>query len=76
MTIPWLQNCNHKPDGWCLACAAKIGEDHARALAALVEAEKALSDYIPQLERRGAALNYGRKVLHQVRAALNKSTRG
>lgn len=39
-------------------------------LAALVEAENALTDYIETLERQGAKLNYGRNVLAQVRAAI------
>lgn len=38
---------------------------------ALVEAENALADYIPTIESSGnASLNYGHKVLNQVRDAI------
>lgn len=37
---------------------------------ALIEAENALADYIPQLEAKGATLAYGHSVLRLVRAAL------
>jgi hypothetical protein len=26
MTIPWLMNCSHMDDGWCLDCTKELGE--------------------------------------------------
>lgn len=43
-------------------------------LAALREAENALADYIPTIEKTGAALNYGHAVLRQARAAIRRAT--
>jgi hypothetical protein len=37
---------------------------------ALEHAQNALMDYIPTIEKRGAALNYGRKVLGIINEAL------
>ena len=42
-------------------------------LAALIEAENALADYVPTIEKTGASLNYGHKVLEMSRAALAKA---
>jgi hypothetical protein len=27
MTIPWMMNCPHSGEGWCLECATKLGEE-------------------------------------------------
>jgi hypothetical protein len=27
VTIPWLMNCAHSADGWCLECVVKMGEE-------------------------------------------------
>lgn len=27
MTIPYLMNCPHSDDGWCLACVKALGEE-------------------------------------------------
>lgn len=27
MTIPYLMNCAHDDEGWCLACVKKLGEE-------------------------------------------------
>lgn len=43
-------------------------------LEALEEAENALADYIPTIERTGASLNYGHSVLKKARAAIAKAT--
>ena len=43
-------------------------------LEALKEAENALADYIPTIERTGASLNYGHSVLKKARAAIAKAT--
>lgn len=42
-------------------------------LRCLVEAENALADYIPTLEKAGAMLGYGHSVLRQVRFAIAKA---
>lgn len=28
MTIPWLSNCGHSTDSWCLDCTMKLGEEN------------------------------------------------
>lgn len=40
---------------------------------ALEHAQNALLDYIPTLEKRGASLHYGRKVLNLISVALKRS---
>lgn len=30
MTIPWLMNCPHSEDSWCLACVREMGEENER----------------------------------------------
>lgn len=30
MTMPHLMNCEHMPDGWCLACVGKLHADAER----------------------------------------------
>ena len=52
----------------------RLHEVNADLLEALLEAENALSDYIPTIERTGAYLNYGHKVLRTARAAIAKAT--
>lgn len=29
MTIPWMMNCSHKGDGWCLDCVYQFGQAYA-----------------------------------------------
>jgi len=29
MTIPWMMNCSHKGDGWCLECVCELGQAYA-----------------------------------------------
>lgn len=41
-----------------------------RAVRALIQAENALADYIPTIEKTGAILNYGHKVLRDARESL------
>lgn len=43
------------------------------SLDALKNAENALADYIPTIERSGASLHYGRLVLREVRAVIDAS---
>lgn len=31
MTIPWLENCPHSGDAWCLSCVAELGKRLERA---------------------------------------------
>ena len=35
MTIPWLMNCGHSDDGWCLKCVKELGEERTRYAEAL-----------------------------------------
>lgn len=28
MTVPWLMNCPHLEDGWCLDCTKELGEEN------------------------------------------------
>lgn len=58
---------NHEANAHLIAAAPEL-------LVALQEAENALADYIPTIERTGASLNYGHKVLRDVRAAIQKAT--
>lgn len=37
MTIPYLMNCSHSEDGWCLRCVAKLGEAMQEAIEEVVE---------------------------------------
>jgi len=46
----------------------------AQLLYALREAENALADYIPTIEKAGASLNYGHAVLNRTRAAIAAAT--
>ena len=62
-------------------CPYGSSEANARLIAAapelleaLEEAENALADYIPTIERTGASLNYGHSVLKKARAAIAKAT--
>src|SRR5688572_17195339 len=29
MTIPWMMNCPHAEDGWCLECVVRMGNENA-----------------------------------------------
>jgi len=51
----------------------KLERVNAELLNVLKEAENALADYIPSLEKSGAMLGYGRSVLQQARAAIAKA---
>lgn len=74
-------SAKHTP-GWDVdrlhaALNGKATEQEARLIAAapylyaaLVEAENALADYVPQLEAKGSMLGYGRSVLRNIRAAI------
>jgi len=30
MTIPWMMNCPHDDEGWCLPCASELGEEMSK----------------------------------------------
>jgi hypothetical protein len=49
---------------------AKLVADNERLRSLLLAANNVLLDYIPQLEARGASLNYGRSVVRSINAAL------
>lgn len=57
----------------CDERAVRMVAEKRELIEALREAENALADYIPTIERTGASLNYGRKVLQQVRSAIAKA---
>jgi hypothetical protein len=42
-------------------------------LDAALEAENALRDYVPELERKGGSMNYGRSVIAKLQAAIAKA---
>jgi hypothetical protein len=62
----------------CSECGQSMGAAECEALrsrcaaleAALREAQNVLLDYIPQIEAKGATLNYGRRVLAMIKEAL------
>lgn len=54
---------------------ARLADMAPELLEALREAENALADCVPTLERGVAQLNYGRSVLAQARAAIEKATK-
>ena len=35
MTIPWLMNCAHQGDGWCLKCVGLMADDLKRLVDAI-----------------------------------------
>jgi hypothetical protein len=51
-------------------CTASKCPRCAELEAALKEAQNVLLDYIPQIEAKGATLNYGRRVLARIKEAL------
>jgi len=53
-----------------------LRESNKELLEAVTEAENALADYIPTIERTGGSLNYGHTVLRKCRAALANAFSG
>lgn len=51
----------------------RLRKVNAELLAALKHAENALADYVPTIEKTGAALNYGHHVIKMARAAIAKA---
>lgn len=39
MTIPWLHNCAHSDDAWCLSCVAQLGNEAADLRSRVAELE-------------------------------------
>lgn len=60
MTIPYLTNCSHTGDGWCLDCVKAQGETEYRLRAALEEirdnARHLLAGGLSHFSRRDFAL--------------------
>lgn len=55
MTIPWMMNCPHNEEGWCLPCVVEMGNENAR-----------LREYADHLERRARdALGYIRNSMSE-----------
>jgi len=48
MTIPWMMNCSHDGDGWCLACVREIAEENEK----LTLANKALQKENDELKAK------------------------
>jgi hypothetical protein len=44
MTIPYLMNCPHSDDSWCLECVKELGEKSERDTALLRQALEALRE--------------------------------
>jgi hypothetical protein len=45
MTIPWMMNCPHDGDGWCLSCVRELAEEKDKL-------EKELSDLKRKVEEK------------------------
>jgi hypothetical protein len=60
MTIPYLMNCPHSDDAWCLECVKALGEKSERDTALLRQALEALvaavSDDQPYIVRCNDAI--------------------
>jgi hypothetical protein len=56
MTIPWLMNCAHSPDGWCLDCVKELAEERNGIETALDKREKQLIECQQQLIERNHEL--------------------
>ena len=54
--------------------ALELQEQRDELLEALKHAENALADYVPTIEKTGAALNYGHHVIKMAKAAIAKAT--
>jgi hypothetical protein len=37
MTTPYMMNCPHKSDSWCITCVSSLGEDHRQLRARTME---------------------------------------
>ena len=44
MTIPWMMNCSHMDNGWCIACVSELGERYAALRDARGEADQRWRD--------------------------------
>lgn len=74
----YLENCRPE-DAPVFATATELRRLHevnAELLEALKHAENALADYVPTIEKTGAALNYGHHVIKMAKAAIAKALRG
>jgi hypothetical protein len=47
MTVPYLMNCPHSDDSWCLECVKDLGEKSERDTALLRQALEALESVYP-----------------------------
>lgn len=55
MTIPWMMNCGHSDEGWCLECVSKLGDEAA----ALREKKNISDDMVDELAERIAENIFG-----------------
>lgn len=74
MTVPWLMNCSHRPDGWCLECAKELGQENW----SLIEERDKLKDKCAALELEVARWSklWSSAVRERNRLASESSTGG
>lgn len=70
MTNPTQMNCEHSPDGWCLACVKVLNEDN-KAIRRLFCAMMEDSPYMDDGEAQGDTIDYLRDspsiIMHKIR---------
>lgn len=76
MTIPWLMNCDHAEDGWCLPCVAKLGEERAELLDALRATLQTVEQWHASGEFSGSDALEDWPEITKARAAIAKATGG
>ena len=54
MTIPYLMNCSHASEGWCLACVKEMGEDLAAAQADAERLRRAARAFLMKFRNCGS----------------------
>jgi hypothetical protein len=66
MTVPWLSNCSHDPDGWCLPCVSALGReswDLQEEVRQLTKERDALQSRVTQLEAKLSQIESSQKKL-------------
>lgn len=59
MTIPWMMNCAHSEEGWCLVCVVEQGNRLERAEMALRKIAQWHGEFPPATTRDGKPSAYG-----------------
>ena len=52
MTIPYMMNCSHTGEGWCLTCVKSLGENYEQLI---TEVQEARADELALLAKLVAA---------------------